>query len=623
MDSPSDLETGRAFVRAGHYLEALQHYAVLLRDGDDRVDVYRDACQALIGALSTDVPLSQWSERERQEFLAALVLQKNCEQSPPILHFSIVSQYTSGASEVLKKASKILGPVVKSLLQKEVLNKNLVLLILVLREALGREVVEQSRISALHWALIDKFSLADMELPYNFMFDHQKVFARNRDDIVSKLAASPTADLLIRFSLSHLVFFEWLSDRTVIGLTAREWLTEFKARLSRSVSEIELCAARSLLVRYGGGAESEMVRSVPQIDEHTLRIADEAAAVRSKLEAATKSAPLRRPFGTRLFHNRVWQGAVAAGNLVRARAPAISSFQRRLKVAVCVSGQLRGYQPAFESWKGTLLKDVDYDLFVHSWKNVGRSGAEPFRHVLPFDGKNFVETYRRLCLEEGFDSFKVRYPHLFARLADTGRVTEQQISGFYRTSNVRLDDDLAMPFAALSNQEKMHSKIKFCFDMAVASGGEYDLVIRLRPDKPIRYLGYRWHDLLDICRRSPLLFADFATGAHYTNPMIGDQFAVGTLPPMQVYSSTWSLYPPLAATRLLNCAKPFVGHVSLAQVCWLHGIKVSKVPIRFGQLQEPAQLSSAVIAECLELDAEGRKDRIDGLLLDAVAIDQC
>src|SRR5258705_9828458 len=93
----SDLERGRAFLRAGQHLEALQYYATLLRDGDDRADAYREACQALIGALSTNVPLGTWSDRERHEFLTALVLQENCEQNPPILHFSIVSHFTSGA----------------------------------------------------------------------------------------------------------------------------------------------------------------------------------------------------------------------------------------------------------------------------------------------------------------------------------------------------------------------------------------------------------------------------------------------------------------------------------------------------------------------------------------------
>src|SRR5260221_5258462 len=134
-NSPSDLNSGREVLKAGQYLEAWQYYAVLLRKGDNRVDAYRDDCQALIAAVSADVPLSTWNVSEREEFLTALVLQENCEQSPPILHFSIVSHFTSGSGEILKKASAVLGPVVKELLRKKAIGKNLVLLILLLRES--------------------------------------------------------------------------------------------------------------------------------------------------------------------------------------------------------------------------------------------------------------------------------------------------------------------------------------------------------------------------------------------------------------------------------------------------------------------------------------------------------
>jgi hypothetical protein len=157
--------------------------------------------------------------------------------------------------------------------------------------------------------------------------------------------------------------------------------------------------------------------------------------------------------------------------------------------------------------------------------------------------------------------------------------------------------------------------------MAMSAGGEYDLVIRLRPDKPIKYLGYDWDDIREICSASPVLFADSAEGANYANPMIGDQFAIGALEPMRIYSTTWTRYRPFAANELLKCGKAFEGHVSLAQVCWLHGIRVKKAPIRFGILQEPGRLSSRRILHCLEEDTIGRMNRSDCRLLEAAAGD--
>ncbi|MFA9370033.1 hypothetical protein V3G68_25695, partial [Escherichia coli] len=81
-----------------------------------------------------------------------------------------------------------------------------------------------------------------------------------------------------------------------------------------------------------------------------------------------------------LIENRAWWLL----NLARHKLPLPSlRGQRKLRVAICVSGQLRGYTNALRSWRSNLLRGVDYDLFVDSWERIGRSGAEPFRSVLP------------------------------------------------------------------------------------------------------------------------------------------------------------------------------------------------------------------------------------------------
>ena len=198
---------------------------------------------------------------------------------------------------------------------------------------------------------------------------------------------------------------------------------------------------------------------------------------------------------------------------------------------------------------------------------------------------------------------------------------EEELSEFYGTPHVRLDDDEQLPFSALSNQEKMHNKIQSSFEMVISSGGEYDLIVRLRPDLPIKYFGFDWSELRDYCHATPTLLADHAEGVHYANLMIGDQFAVGAMEPMRVYSTTWTRYPKVAASNLLQCPKTFVGHVSLAQMCWLHGVDVKRAPISFGDLQEPERLSSKSIFYCLQEDAAEDVSRMDRQLLDAVSID--
>jgi hypothetical protein len=379
-----------------------------------------------------------------------------------------------------------------------------------------------------------------------------------------------------------------------------------------------MAAARSLILRHWNADRSLSDLKSLGLDRNFINLAHDSINVRSRLQSDSVD---RVTLGMRFFDDRIWQGLQVAKGLICNRLPNINRRSRKTKVAVCISGQLRGYVSAFHSWRRTILRDVEYELFVDTWQRIGRSGAEPFRFVLPFEGERFSEKYREACLQAGLDEFKIRYPAIFDALAVSGRVTDVELSKFYDTPHIRLDDDDQPPFAAFSNQEKMHSKIQSCFEMAMASGKEYDLIIRLRPDKPIRFLGYKWSDIRRLCQASPTLYADAAGGVHYANLMIGDQFAIGAPKPMQVYSTTWSTFRRFAGSNLLKCPRAFEGHVSLAQICWLHSINVKRVPIGFEPLQEPERLPSKRILNCLTKDAANRMDRIDRLLLEAVSAD--
>jgi hypothetical protein len=613
-----DLELGRSLFATGQHLGALRHFAGVLQKNQDQPEAYDAASQALFAVLNADTVLDRWDDAERDLFYSTLILQEHCHKTP-ILHYRIVSQHTSGVLGFIEHIAGALSPAIRRLLQRNTINKNLVLIVILLREYLGDWLTQES-VSRLHLEWFDKFTVSDLEIPYNCMFD-SVTFRRNRADIISYLSNLHYETEDVGLSLYHVVFFEWLAQLNPMVSAGDDWLKRLlTARLERSsLPPVEVAAARSLIVRYWSSDHSESDFEALGFERDFVELASESAKIRSGLQH--RSSFGRARLGMRLFDNRAWQGLQAARSLIGNHLPFVTSYKRKLKVAVCISGQLRGYASAFQSWKHTLLKDVDYDLFVHSWMRVGRSGAEPFRYVLPFDGERFTEKYREICLRIGLDEFKACYPTLFQALADTARVTEDEVAEFYGTPHVRLDDDDQPPFVALSNQEKMHSKIQSCFDMAMASGNEYDLIIRLRPDKPIKYLAYDWADIRGLCQATPTLFADLAGSVHFANPMIGDQFAAGALEPMRTYSTAWTWYPRFAANGLLKCPKSFEGHVSLAQVCWLHGISVRRVPIRFDGLKEPERLPSETIRHCLVKDAMGRMNGTDRLLLESISSD--
>ena len=58
-----------------------------------------------------------------------------------------------------------------------------------------------------------------------------------------------------------------------------------------------------------------------------------------------------------------------------------------------------------------------------------------------------------------------------------------------------LKDDQAEKFKGWSNSKKMHYKIHACAELARHGGRDYDLIVRIRPDMPLTYVGFGWSDL--------------------------------------------------------------------------------------------------------------------------------
>ena len=611
-----DLEAIRTCVHSGNHAKALRYCADLLPPAACGPAAYECAALTFIAAIDSGRGLDEMEPELRYQLLSTLVSQPHCSTSPPILHHQLAAQHTSGIVTALERAARALLPTIRTMLAAGEVNKNLIMLMLPLRHtSLGKQI-GQRRVSQLHLAWVARFTLGDLAIPYNSMFDPRS-FRRNVTDIASYLKEIREGARVNDLQLCHWVVFEWLFSHTMkAGDQSRLLGTAIERLGSATVPAEEAAAARSLLVRHLRAGDAALQKQVKTISGE-VQLSEIVA------EAVELREVLRRNVGsTRANRDRIENRAWWALNLVRRKLSSPFLRERRkLRIAVCVSGQLRGYSGAFRSWRDSLLTDVEYDLFVDSWELIGRSGAEPYRSVLPFAGERFVQCYREAGLQRGLDEMKQRYPNLFLVLAETGRATEAVLREFYATPHVRLDDETKMPFAVYSNQDKMHSKIRSCFEMAMTTGREYDLVVRLRPDKPIRELCFSWQELLEACRTKPVLFVDRAFGLHYAGPMIGDQFAIGTPAAMEVYSRTWTMHPRIAACGLLKFPKAFEGHVSLAQVCWLHGVDARRAPILFGPLQEAERLNSCSILECLAADASGRMDRLDAELIEAASED--
>ena len=357
----------------------------------------------------------------------------------------------------------------------------------------------------------------------------------------------------------HLLLLDWLSDRPLFS----------RDTLSAALSDLpETPATRSLHRRYDA------------------------------------LSPDRAGWRLSRLRYRPHQAAQLLLNRARIAMPVVIRPFRRPKVAICLSGQLRGFEKVFETWRRRFLHDVEAEFFVHSWIDIGRAAAQPFRDTLPFEGPTFTEVYREIATALGYERMQALYPSLFAALDAGARATEEQVQAIYGTEHVVLENDRSDAFAGYSNQDKMHYKI-YAADRLARDHSDADIFMRLRPDLPVRDVGFRWGDLTAVCRTSDRLFAEKGYGVHFGNLMMGDQCAVASARTMSNYAGTWKSHQALEAEDLAGVPDRLTGHVSLAISSWLNGVRVERLPVRFGPLQDARPLSASECLVAIETDATG------------------
>jgi hypothetical protein len=283
---------------------------------------------------------------------------------------------------------------------------------------------------------------------------------------------------------------------------------------------------------------------------------------------------------------------------------------------------MRGFRRALASWQNSLLIGIEPTFFVHTWEAIGRSGADPFRKALPFEGEDFQAVYRNACAALGFDEVREAYPSLFEALGASATVNEVELRSAYGTDCVVVENDQAGDPAIYSNPEKMHYKIHAADLLRRDYGDSFDLVVRIRPDLPIRYLGFGWRDLKREVSRGPVLFADGPMAADFFALVMGDQMAIAGPEVMHVYADAWVSHQRLSACRLLQCSEKISGHSTLATTCWSNGVRVERLPFKRDALAEAENLSLSEISAAVALDAEARSFSWDREMVAALARDQ-
>ncbi|GEM_PF-3099305 len=276
----------------------------------------------------------------------------------------------------------------------------------------------------------------------------------------------------------------------------------------------------------------------------------------------------------------------------------VLSFRKplKLKVALCISGQLRGYKEAYNSIKKSIVDPLQPDIFVHTWQDVGFKKPYPIPHANRVFQGHFLRAYQDLMASKNYsyDDAKGKLPNVFSLLDNNCTVTEKQLKEFYQTDFVVVEDDQSGDFEQYTNQQKMRYKIAACNQLMQTNGKFYDLVIRLRPDLELHAVkDTNWLEVAEACNNGKVIMVDWCTGIKEGIDSfietcggiygIGDQIAIGSQRSMDFYAGMLKLKETFVGHRLAFFNME-LSHILFGHGLWLGGYVNRSLPLTKGQL---------------------------------------
>jgi hypothetical protein len=317
-------------------------------------------------------------------------------------------------------------------------------------------------------------------------------------------------------------------------------------------------------------------------------------------------------------HGTEVRGLVAARITRLSMLAAPSIRPSRLKVALCIAGQLRGWRAALATWQPLFQDGHQVSVFLHGWRHLGR----PTPRWPQFD-LSFAPAFRA-ALDHGTglagEGLLARdYPGIHAWFAADERVPEEALRDAYRTRHVVLEDDRAPPFSAMSPAAKMYDKVERCFDLAASTGEAFDVLVRLRPDKALQSSPlFNWRAVQGLSQRHQAVLADHAPRMHMLGDLImGDQFACGVPEVMEPYLRTASITHAANQAERLGMPHGFYVHRNFAYACLTAGVRVMDTPdLAFGPLHQAPQIPPTLLLTLLRQDMAARPaNEFDAALL--------
>ena len=322
--------------------------------------------------------------------------------------------------------------------------------------------------------------------------------------------------------------------------------------------------------------------------------------------------PLKTPKGVLAFRKKAQKNIISKG-IPYNKSPL-------LNVALCISGQLRGFEQAFPS----IMKAFDFQnhntqIFVHTWENIGRKFPQNLIHTARVFSGKFLSAYRMVFKNKEY--LQDVYPHFYSLLTDTAIVTKEYLQSIYKTQHIVIENDNNFPFKTFSNVEKMLYKISSVYKMTESFN--FDLIIWIRPDVKIQVPSQiSLKALYDISALKKCVYINTGyTACPFSDCgySIDEMLTIGTQETMKIHAETYSDMKNIFwKQQAFSCPPQFIGHLSREYQLFTHGVKVENLKNISYSYVDPKKISIESIYDALKKDTATRVlTEEDNLLLKA------